>query len=248
MGKELVLKNDIRRGQTWCGKFSNKKVRVYDMYLQFEHERICFQDGDKNLHMRVDDFLDRYVKESVEEEQKENSMEFVKVNEVRVGQVWGYLEDHSHEVGACKIEQIKVVSNAQKFAVFESGVEVLMGLLLNHKKYVCLEDAPKEEGINPKIVAGHYHDKSSTNDHNFSDILSSIGEMLAEKDKRYGNSALKPLDIFAKHHSYGARLDEKLARVKNSGELRKNDVADIIGGLVLICRDNGWTDFSDQID
>ena len=82
----------------------------------------------------------------------------------------------------------------------------------------------------------------------FSTILSSINDMLNEKDKRYGNSALKPLEIFAKHHGYGARLDEKLARVKNSDELRKNDVADIIGGLVLICRDNGWNDFSDQID
>ena len=82
----------------------------------------------------------------------------------------------------------------------------------------------------------------------FSTILSSINDMLNEKDKRYGNSALKPLEIFAKHHTYGARLDEKLARVKNSDELRKNDIADIIGGLVLICRDKGWEDFSDQID
>ena len=82
----------------------------------------------------------------------------------------------------------------------------------------------------------------------FSGILSSINDMLNEKDKRYGNSALKPLKIFSKHLEYGSRIDEKLARVKNSDELRKNDIADIIGGLVLICRDKGWEDFSDQID
>ena len=31
---------------------------------------------------------------------------------------------------------------------------------------------------------------------------------------------------------------KKLARVKNSDKLRKNDVADIIGGLMLLCKDN----------
>lgn len=82
----------------------------------------------------------------------------------------------------------------------------------------------------------------------FEKIYSSLLKMQKAKDKAYGNSALKPLNIFAKHHPYGARIDEKLARVKNSKELRKNDVADIIGGLVLICKDKGWTNFEDLID
>lgn len=79
-------------------------------------------------------------------------------------------------------------------------------------------------------------------------VLEGLNVMLKIKDERYGNSALKPLDIFAKHHYYGARLDEKLARVKNSDELRKNDVADLIGGLVLICKDKKWDNFTDLID
>ena len=82
----------------------------------------------------------------------------------------------------------------------------------------------------------------------FNKICTSLCKMIEEKDKRYGNSALQPLGIFAKHHNYGSRLDEKLARVKNSDELRKNDVADIIGGLILICKDKGWNNFDDQID
>lgn len=82
----------------------------------------------------------------------------------------------------------------------------------------------------------------------FKKITSSICKMVEEKNKRYGESALQPLDIFNKHHNYGSRLDEKLARVKNSDELRKNDVADIIGGLILICKDKGWNNFDDQID
>jgi hypothetical protein len=82
----------------------------------------------------------------------------------------------------------------------------------------------------------------------FDTIYASLLNMQKIKDARYGNAALKPLDIFAKHHNYGSRLDEKLARVKNCDELRKNDVADIIGGLVLICKDKGWTNFDDLID
>lgn len=82
----------------------------------------------------------------------------------------------------------------------------------------------------------------------FSRAYSSLCRMQQAKDARYGNSALKPLKIFSKHHAYGTRIDEKLARVKYSAELRKNDVADIIGGLMLICQDNGWDHFEDLID
>ncbi len=85
-------------------------------------------------------------------------------------------------------------------------------------------------------------------DNFFKTATESLCKMLEAKNKAYGESALKPLDIFAKHHPYGSRLDEKLARIKNSEELRKNDVADIIGGLFLICKDKGWSDFTDLID
>ena len=90
--------------------------------------------------------------------------------------------------------------------------------------------------------------KTEEKENSFKELFDSLCEMVETKDKRYGNAALKPLDIFAKHHNYGARLDEKLARVKNSEELRKNDVADLIGGLALICKDKGWNNFYDQID
>ncbi len=82
----------------------------------------------------------------------------------------------------------------------------------------------------------------------FEQAYKSLCKMQVAKDKKYGNSALKPLNIFAKHHSYGSRIDEKLSRVKNSETLRKNDVADIIGGLMLLCKDNNWDYFEDLID
>lgn len=82
----------------------------------------------------------------------------------------------------------------------------------------------------------------------FRRAYNSLCRMQEAKDRKYGNSALKPLNIFAKHHTYGARIDEKLARVKYSDELRKNDVADIIGGLMLLCKENDWDNFDDLID
>lgn len=82
----------------------------------------------------------------------------------------------------------------------------------------------------------------------FSKILDSVHTVLSEKNKRYGNAALDPLKVFAGKTKVGNRLDDKLARIKNSPELRKNDVFDTLGYLVLVCAENGWDDFSDQLD
>jgi len=88
----------------------------------------------------------------------------------------------------------------------------------------------------------------NNNEDFFKKAYNSLCKMQIDKDKKYGNSALQPLAIFSKHHAYGSRLDEKLARVKNSDKLRKNDVADIIGGLMLLCKDNNWDNFEDLMD
>ena len=237
----------VKRGQVWCGKWSNKDAKIFHEYFDNElgYCVILYLRDDTIYKMNITDFLQRFNLLDDVEEEKENSMEFIKVDEVKVGQVWGILhtdsnivsQDYCGEIESIYGDRVSWVGNS----CFGNVHEMLEDTHnpTQEELYVCLKDVVEEEDSNPT---------ENESNHDFSDILSSIGEMLAEKDKRYGNSALKPLDIFAKHHSYGARLDEKLARVKNSGELRKNDVADIIGGLVLICRDNGWTDFSDQID
>jgi len=82
-------------------------------------------------------------------------------------------------------------------------------------------------------------------------ISNSIRDLVLEKNKRYGDSALTPVNIFSKldaGSSIKVRLDDKLSRIINSAELRKNDVADILGYLILLCVSQGWTDFSDLID
>lgn len=70
------------------------------------------------------------------------------------------------------------------------------------------------------------------------EVVDGIKETLLTKNARYGNAALEPLRIFSKKEStetdIPARLDEKLSRIKNSPELRVNDVADLIGYSVLL--------------
>lgn len=82
-------------------------------------------------------------------------------------------------------------------------------------------------------------------------ICDSMKELLLEKNARYGDSALHPLQVFSQlNPSEGIRirLDDKLSRVSNNANLRKNDIADLIGYLVLLCAAEGWVDFADLID
>lgn len=82
----------------------------------------------------------------------------------------------------------------------------------------------------------------------FKTITSSIAELLQYKNEKYGNAALKPLNIFTGKSKVGNRLDDKLSRIKNANTLAKNDVCDLIGYLILVCVENEWKDFSEFKD
>lgn len=82
----------------------------------------------------------------------------------------------------------------------------------------------------------------------FQTICNSLAEVLTAKNIRYGNSALNPIEVFNGKTKVGQRADDKLSRIKFSDTLRKNDVCDLIGYLILICKENDWKDFTDQID
>lgn len=79
----------------------------------------------------------------------------------------------------------------------------------------------------------------------------SLKRFLLEKNKRYGNSALEPINVFSKLSSEEGiklRMDDKVKRIKNSTELRKNDVVDLTGYLILMCVHKNWTNFDDLLD
>ena len=91
--------------------------------------------------------------------------------------------------------------------------------------------------------------KVTSEEGKFKETLLSLNSLLDYKNKKYGNAALEPLEIFEGKCKVGQRLDDKLARIKNSEkQLQKNDVADLIGYLTLVCVENGWNNFDEFKD
>jgi len=84
-----------------------------------------------------------------------------------------------------------------------------------------------------------------------------VANLLLKKNIAYGNSALNPIQIFAKippGDQIDVRIDDKLNRIKNgSSYAGDNDILDLVGYLVLklvdskdtrLRRDNGKTEES----
>jgi len=81
-------------------------------------------------------------------------------------------------------------------------------------------------------------------------VTESLKELLLEKNKRYGNSALEPLEgiKYTPEDGIKIRLADKVKRIINSKELRKNDIADMLGYMILLCVYKEWLSFKDLID
>jgi hypothetical protein len=69
------------------------------------------------------------------------------------------------------------------------------------------------------------------------EILGDLHEMLVDKNRKYGNSALEPKRIFSKMNSIEqlkVRIDDKLSRISNQNMDEDEDVVDdLLGYLVL---------------
>ena len=76
-------------------------------------------------------------------------------------------------------------------------------------------------------------------DQHLDEVLKDITDLLKEKNKAYGNSALNPTGIFSKLNateSLCARIDDKIMRIKNKGinDKTEDTVDDLIGYLLLL--------------
>ena len=69
-------------------------------------------------------------------------------------------------------------------------------------------------------------------------ICNSIADMLVEKNKSYGNSALDPIQCFYKGTASEAikvRIDDKLSRIMRGKEYGQEDtIKDLMGYLILL--------------
>jgi hypothetical protein len=82
-------------------------------------------------------------------------------------------------------------------------------------------------------------DEEISFDAKIDEITNKITSLLKEKNKAYGDSALNPTNIFSKSNateSLCARIDDKLARIKNKGinDKTEDTIDDLIGYLLLL--------------
>lgn len=82
-------------------------------------------------------------------------------------------------------------------------------------------------------------------------VCDNLCDLLVYKNRKYGNAALQPINIFYKggaNEAIDVRLDDKISRIKNAPEKRKNDLVDVAGYLVLSLIENDWTSFVEYKD
>lgn len=71
------------------------------------------------------------------------------------------------------------------------------------------------------------------------EVVDSVRDLLISKNRAYGDSALKPANIFATGdavENLSARIDDKLMRIKMRGidDKTEDTVQDLIGYLILL--------------
>lgn len=68
-------------------------------------------------------------------------------------------------------------------------------------------------------------------------ILTELGDMLIEKNRAYGNSALAPVRIFSRasiEEQILVRIDDKLSRLARGSAAGEDVVKDLLGYLVML--------------
>ena len=82
-------------------------------------------------------------------------------------------------------------------------------------------------------------------------LFENFKKFLKEKNKRYGDSAISPIQIFSKENANNQiynRLDDKLSRIKNAKEIKKNDLCDVFGYIALALIQKDYLEFDDLLD
>tara|TARA_R100001163_G_C5066232_1_gene204535 strand:+ start:233 stop:598 length:366 start_codon:yes stop_codon:yes gene_type:complete len=82
----------------------------------------------------------------------------------------------------------------------------------------------------------------------------SLEDLLLQKNARYGDSALEPLNVFSEAGAVAGikvRIDDKLKRIKNSGlvDATEDTLQDLAGYLILlmIAKDNASNDIQKRL-
>ena len=74
----------------------------------------------------------------------------------------------------------------------------------------------------------------------------SVAAMLTDKNTKYGDSAISPVKVFSKldaANSLAVRMDDKISRLMNNKEIRRDDLTDLVGYCILFMISQGWTGY-----
>ncbi len=141
-----------------------------------------------------------------------------------------------------KEAQLSIKVDASLWADFGHEFTPLMRQLIIEKAmYTSLKN--KREGDVSVIPFGKQGGEplAETSATRIKEVFEAMRDLVLEKNKRYGDAALKPRRMFSKldsNESIKVRLDDKLARIENSDNLRTNDICDLLGylGLLLVAK------------
>lgn len=152
------------------------------------------------------------------------------------------------------------------FAGYKDPIDLLKGLELEELPPIENEAATMEMmGFSDKEVASYMQNNkigfigfstppekiNPTTAEKITKVSFSLNDLLLYKNARYGDTGLNPVRIFSKSDADTGllqRLDDKISRIQNSPEPRKNDVADLMGYLTLLCVSKGWDNFDEFKD
>ena len=121
------------------------------------------------------------------------------------------------------------------------GYFVKHDVLVEEKPKLCkMDDVFYDEGQDEKdrVFRGTHPVDMSTQDL-IKIKCDECKELLLEKNREYGDSALHPLGIFSRLDAIEAikiRIDDKLARIRYGGQknIKEDTVLDLIGYLILL--------------
>ena len=94
--------------------------------------------------------------------------------------------------------------------------------------------APKQDMMGGPI---QYHDGPVPFEQLVDEKLASIRDLLLDKNRKYGDSALNPLRVFSRASAIEqilVRIDDKLSRIRTGTKDREDTKRDLIGYLVLL--------------
>lgn len=103
----------------------------------------------------------------------------------------------------------------------------------------CLEtlfvETAKEEGVDATVI--HFSEAPKTTQTLIAEKCDELKELLLEKNRKYGDSAINPIRVFSKASAMEqllVRMDDKLNRIRNRQNDEDEDVIkDLAGYLVL---------------